>query len=70
MDTLGAGDAFVAAMLMQLMQQEDIAALDAAHLDAITRYANAAGALATQRVGVIPALPTSAEIEQFLAISD
>ena len=29
-------------------------------------YANAAGALATQKVGVIPALPTPSEIEQFL----
>ena len=65
-DTLGAGDAFVAALLMQLMQHEDIGALDASRLDAIMRYANAAGALATRKVGVIPALPTPSEIEQFL----
>lgn len=65
-DTLGAGDAFVAAMLMQLMKHEDIQTLDAPHLDTIMRYANAAGALATQKVGVIPALPTPDEIEQFL----
>ena len=65
-DTLGAGDAFVAAMLMQLMRHEDIQSLDASRLDAIMRYANAAGALATQKVGVIPALPTPTEIEQFL----
>ena len=66
LDTLGAGDAFVAAMLMQLMKYEDIRALDAPRLDAIMRYANAAGALATQKIGVIPALPTPSEIEQFL----
>ena len=66
LDTLGAGDAFVAAMLMQLMKHEDIRALDAPRLDAIMRYANAAGALATQKIGVIPALPTPSEIEQFL----
>lgn len=65
-DTLGAGDAFVAAMLMQLMQHEDLQSLDASLLEAIMRYANAAGALATQKVGVIPALPTPSEIEQFL----
>ena len=65
-DTLGAGDAFVAAMLMQLTRHEDIQSLDASRLDTIMRYANAAGALATQKVGVIPALPTPYEIEQFL----
>ncbi|MDE0556309.1 MAG: PfkB family carbohydrate kinase [Candidatus Poribacteria bacterium] len=65
-DTLGAGDAFVAAMLMQLMKHEDFQTLDASRLDFMMRYANAAGALATQKVGVIPALPTPSEIEQFL----
>ena len=65
-DTLGAGDAFVAAMLTQLMQHADLTSLENGHLDAIMRYANAAGALATQKVGVIPALPTPFEIERFL----
>ncbi len=65
-DTLGAGDAFVAAMLMQLMKHGNIRGLDAARLSAIMRYANAAGASATQKIGVIPALPTLSEIEQFL----
>ncbi|MYC78778.1 hypothetical protein F4X10_23675 [Candidatus Poribacteria bacterium] len=65
-DTLGAGDAFVAAMLTQLMQHTDLLALERVRLDAIMRYANAAGALATQKVGVIPALPTASEIENFL----
>lgn len=65
-DTLGAGDAFVAAMLTQLRQYMDLTALVKSQLDPIMRYANAAGALATQKVGVIPALPTPAEIESFL----
>lgn len=65
-DTLGAGDAFVAAMLSQLLQHENLHSLDTSQLKAIMRYANAAGALATQKVGVIPALPTAAEIEAFL----
>ena len=65
-DTLGAGDAFVAAMLTQLMQHTDLTSLEKVRLDTIMRYANAAGALATQKVGVIPSLPTPSEIESFL----
>ncbi|MDE0638276.1 MAG: PfkB family carbohydrate kinase [Candidatus Poribacteria bacterium] len=65
-DTLGAGDAFVAAMLTQLMTHANLVSLENDQLDSIMRYANAAGALATQKVGVIPALPTHSEIEQFL----
>jgi fructokinase len=69
-DPLGAGDGFVAAMLTQLMQAYGDArkpiSLDDDQLRAIMTYANAAGALTTQKVGVIPALPTSAEIEAFL----
>ncbi len=65
-DTLGAGDAFVAAMLAQLRQYMDLTALEQKQLDPIMRYANAAGALATQKVGVIPSLPTPSEIESFL----
>ena len=65
-DTLGAGDAFVAAMLIQLMQHADLTSLEKVRLDAIMRYANAAGALATQKVGVIPALPTPVDIDGFL----
>ena len=65
-DTLGAGDAFVAAMLIQLIQHTDLLSLKKVQLDTIMRYANAAGASATQKVGVIPALPTPSEIENFL----
>ena len=65
-DTLGAGDAFVAAMLTQLMQHADLTSLEKDQLNAIMRYANAAGALATQKVGVIPALPTPSDIDHFL----
>lgn len=65
-DTLGAGDAFVAAMLSQLLRHENLLALDKTQLNTMMRYANTAGALATQKVGVIPALPTATEIEAFL----
>ncbi len=66
-DTLGAGDAFVAAMLTQLIRHDELSAINKDQLDDIMRYANAAGALATQKVGVIPSLPTHSEIEQFLS---
>ena len=65
-DTLGAGDAFVAAMLSKLMQHKELSTLKQKQLNDIMQYANAAGALATQKVGVIPSLPTHTEIEQFL----
>lgn len=65
-DTLGAGDAFVAAMLSQLLDGPAPVTLDEDALRKILRYANAAGALATQEVGVIPALPSRAQIQQFL----
>ncbi len=65
-DTLGAGDAFVAAMLTQLMMHANLASLEKDQFGSIMQYANAAGALATRKVGVIPALPTHSDIEQFL----
>jgi fructokinase len=65
-DPLGAGDGFVAAMLTQLLRAGDVGAVSAERLHEIMVYANAAGALTTQRVGVIPALPTAGEIEAFL----
>lgn len=65
-DTLGAGDSFVAAMLSQLMKRTELSSLTNEDLVDIMRYANAAGALATQTVGVIPALPTHVDIVNFL----
>lgn len=69
-DPLGAGDGFVAAMLTQIMCSavgvRKLPELDDNRLQEIMRYANAAGALTTQKIGVIPALPTASEIETFL----
>ena len=69
-DPLGAGDGFVAAMLTQIMDSRGgvgkLPELDDNQLRGIMRYANAAGALTTQKIGVIPALPTASEIETFL----
>ena len=69
-DPLGAGDGFVAAMLTQIMNSTggvgELPELDDNQLREMLRYANAAGALTTQKIGVIPALPTASEIETFL----
>lgn len=67
-DATGCGDAFIAALLFQLTRtahwrQE----MDAPHLAAILRYANAVGALTAEKQGVIPALPTADQVDQFLS---
>ena len=69
-DPLGAGDGFVAAMLTQIMRSSggvrNLSEFDDNQLQGMMRYANGAGALTTQKIGVIPALPTTSEIETFL----
>lgn len=65
-DTTGAGDGFVAGLLKGLLDDPD-ALDDRARLTTICRYANAVGALTTTRRGAIPALPTAAAVDQFLA---
>jgi len=65
-DPLGAGDAFVAAMLSQLMYAPRDRKLPEAKLREIMEYANAAGALTCTRRGVIPSLPTGDQLEDFL----
>jgi ribokinase len=58
-DTTGAGDAFNGALAVALAARRALA-------DAL-RFANAAAALACTRRGAQPAMPTLAEVEQFLA---
>jgi fructokinase len=65
-DPLGAGDAFVAAMLSQLIYAARGRRLAEEQLRSVMAYANAAGALACTRRGVIPALPTAAELDVFI----
>jgi fructokinase len=65
-DPLGAGDAFVAAMLSRLMQFPRGHQLSDQELREVMSYANAAGALTCTRHGVIPALPTADELQQFM----
>jgi ribokinase len=58
-DTVGAGDAFVAALAVSLL--EDLG------LQTALEKACAAGALATTRVGAQPSLPTAAEIDAMMS---
>jgi fructokinase len=66
-DTTGAGDSFVAGMLVNLLEQlgdgRDFEAVDYAKL---LTFANASGAMATMGRGAIPSLPTRAQVENFL----
>jgi sugar/nucleoside kinase (ribokinase family) len=64
-DTTGAGDGFVAGMIVGLLENGFDTSLDA--LRGVTRFANAVGAIATTVKGAIPALPTRAQAEAFLA---
>jgi fructokinase len=64
-DTLGAGDAFVASLLAELapIPAADWAALDWKNL---VRRANACGAFATQTRGAIPSLPTREQAQSLI----
>lgn len=67
-DATGCGDSFVAALLSQLVAADNWQAhFVPAQMRTFLRYANAAGALTAQKQGVIPALPTSAAVDAFLA---
>jgi ribokinase len=57
-DGTGAGDAFVAALVIGLLEQRS-------REEALTR-ACAAGALAASRPGAQPSLPTAAEVDAIL----
>jgi fructokinase len=66
-DATGCGDAFVAGLLCQLVVgAEWRAQLSVPRMRDILRYANAVGALTALTQGVIPALPTAAQVEEFL----
>jgi fructokinase len=62
-DTTGAGDAFMAGMLVGVLENPDNYLLK---LREITRFANAVGAMATMNLGAIPSLPTREAAEHFL----
>ncbi|WOL03664.1 fructokinase-1 [Canna indica] len=62
-DTTGAGDAFVGALLRGIV--EHLSSLeDEKKLREVLRFANACGAITTTKKGAIPALPTASEVKQ------
>lgn len=70
-DATGCGDAFVAGLLCQLVVGADWREqLSPARMRGVLRYANAVGALTALTQGVIPALPTADQVDEFLAQYD
>jgi fructokinase len=66
-DATGCGDAFVAGLLTQLVETDQRnAEFTPDQLKAALRYANAVGALTALTQGVIPALPNTKQVEDFL----
>ncbi|XAR71169.1 Fructokinase [Bertholletia excelsa] len=59
-DTTGAGDSFVGALLCKIVDDRSILE-DEARLREVLKFANACGAITTTKKGAIPALPTEAE---------
>lgn len=63
-DTTGAGDAFVGAMLYQIIiRGKPLEALSETELKQMVDFSNAAGSLATIRKGAIPAMPSITAVE-------
>ncbi len=67
-DTVGCGDTFVAAMLLQMVESEaDVEELSGEELERMVRFANAAAALTATGPGVMGSLPERAAVEALLA---
>jgi fructokinase len=64
-DTTGAGDSFLSAILFKLQDKSraELIAISTEEFADIVDFANAAGSLTTAKKGAIPALPTTEEIE-------
>jgi fructokinase len=70
-DATGCGDAFIAGLLCRLVKDDDWQEqLTMERMRQNLRYANAVGALTALTLGVVPALPTAARVEEFLAQQD
>ncbi|XP_078434361.1 pfkB-like carbohydrate kinase family protein [Wolffia australiana] len=65
-DTTGAGDAFVGALLLSVAKDDSLFS-DEAKLKEALVFANACGAICTTQKGAIPALPTTADALDLIA---
>ncbi|CAN0836898.1 FRK2 [Linum grandiflorum] len=59
-DTTGAGDSFVGALLTKIVDDQSVLQ-EEARLREVLKFANACGAITTTKKGAIPALPTEAD---------
>ncbi|THU43986.1 hypothetical protein C4D60_Mb02t02620 [Musa balbisiana] len=64
-DTTGAGDAFVGALLHGIIEDQS-ALQDEKKLRQVLRFANACGAITATKKGAIPSLPSASEVMEFL----
>ena len=73
-ETTGAGDGFMAAMIMRLLPERErlgsLAKVDPQTVHSALRFANAVGALTCTRKGAIPALPTLSQAMDFLSAQE
>ncbi|OIW08677.1 hypothetical protein TanjilG_03353 [Lupinus angustifolius] len=60
-DTTGAGDSFVGALLSKIVDDQSILE-DEPRLREVLKFANASGAITTTKKGAIPALPTESDV--------
>jgi fructokinase len=69
-ETTGAGDGFLATVISELLPERErlgsLARINEGKIVETLRLANAVGAYACTKPGAIPALPTRAEVEQFI----
>jgi fructokinase len=62
-DTTGAGDGFVAGLLVGVLEHGRDYLM---HMPEILRFANAVGALSTTHRGAIPSLPSRQTVDAFM----
>ncbi len=71
-ETTGAGDGFMAAMIARLLPEREkvgsLAQIDRETVREALNFANAVGALTCTKMGAIPALPTRAQVEAFMEL--
>lgn len=66
-DTTGAGDSFMAGIIVSVLEQLDEKRdFSRLNFESMLQLANASGAMATRGRGAIPSLPTRAEVDAFL----
>ncbi|CAO1946876.1 unnamed protein product [Urochloa humidicola] len=65
-DTTGAGDAFVGALLKRIVKDPS-SLQDQKKLEEAIKFANACGAITATKKGAIPSLPTETEVLQLIA---